>query len=277
MKFNNEEKCNDYLIGDDNLDKKYIFDQMVINYEKRRPNYGTEVFKDIIDYAGITMDKSIIEIGCGTGKATEPFLKTKCEVTAIELGENLALYTKKKFRDYGNLDVVKSAFEDYECGDNKFDMLYSATAFHWIPEEIGYKKAFRIIKNGGSIALFWNKPFVNNKDNPLHQKIQSIYNDFLPEWNHKVSDNERKSKHIERIDNIKKYGFVDMVVKQYENVRTMSGAEYIELLNTYSDHASLDKSIQLPFYNAIRTAIEDYGDEMIIYDIVNLYLARKPR
>lgn len=258
------------------MDKKYLFDEIVINYDKIRANYGTELFKDIINYARITLDKSIIEVGSGTGKATEPFLKTKCNVTAVELGKNLTSYTREKFKTYKNLNVVQSAFENYECDDNKFDLLYSATAFHWIPDEIGYKKAYRIIKNGGTIALFWNNPSPNNKDNPLHQKIQSIYNELLPEWSYKVSDNEAKSKHAARINNIKQCGFINIEFKQYYNIRKMTGVEYIELLNTYSDHIALDKSIQLPLYNAIRTAIEEFGNELIINNTVDLYLARKP-
>lgn len=107
------------------------------------------------------MDKSLLEVGCGTGQATEPFLKTKCKVTAVELGENLASYTREKFKIYKNFNVIRSAFEDYDCDDNQFDMLYSATAFHWIPDEIGYKKAYRIIRSGGTLALFWNRPSPN--------------------------------------------------------------------------------------------------------------------
>jgi ubiquinone/menaquinone biosynthesis C-methylase UbiE len=261
--------------GDDNMDKKYLFDQIVLNYEKSRADYGTKLFNDIIKYAKISKDKSIIEVGCGTGKATEPFLKTKCKVTAVELGKNLASYTREKFEKYRNLDVVQSSFEDYECEDNKFDMLYSATAFHWIPDEIGYKKAYRIIKNGGSIALFWNKPCVNKKDNPLHQKIQSIYKELLPEWSYKASDNEDEAKHKARINNLEQYSFTDIEFKQYHNTRKKTGAEYIELLNTYSDHRALEKSIQLTLYNSIRAAIEEFGNELIINDTVDLYLARK--
>ncbi|HAG42838.1 MAG TPA: hypothetical protein DCL31_04970 [Clostridium sp.] len=59
------------------------------------------------------MDKSLIEVGCGTGQATEPFLKTKCKVTAVELGENLSSYTREKFKSYKNLNVVQSVFEKY--------------------------------------------------------------------------------------------------------------------------------------------------------------------
>jgi len=258
------------------LDIKYLFDDAVLNYEKRRPNYGTELFKDIVKYAGIGMDKSLIEVGCGTGQATEPFLKTKCKVTAVELGENLSSYTREKFKSYKNLNVIQSAFEDYDCEDKKFDMLYSATAFYWIPDEFGYKKAYRIIKNGGTIALFWNRPSTNDKDNPLHQKIQSIYNELLPQWSYKVTNNEDKSRIYSSIINkIEQNGFTNIEFKLYHNIRKMTGVEYIELLNTYSDHLALEKSIKSQLFDNIRTAIEQFGNELIINYTVDLYLAQK--
>ncbi|SFB10009.1 class I SAM-dependent methyltransferase [Clostridium frigidicarnis] len=257
------------------MDKKYLFDKIVLNYEKRRPNYGSKVFQDIINYSGLTKDKSIIEVGCGTGQATEPFLKTQCRITAVELGENLGLYTKKKFKDYTNLEVIISAFEDYKFDDNKFDMLYSATAFHWIPAEIGYKKSYRIIKSGGALALFWNKASVKNKDNIVHRNIQSIYDEFLPQWSKKAINNEDKYLYSSIINEIKKCGFIDIEFKTYHNTRVMTGVEYIELLNTYSDHIALDESIRIPLFKAIRDTIEELGDEIIINDTVELYLARK--
>jgi ubiquinone/menaquinone biosynthesis C-methylase UbiE len=262
-------------IGDENMDLKYLFDETVLNYDKRRPNYGTELFKDVIKYAEITMDKSLLEIGCGTGQATEPFLKTKCKVTAVELGENLASYTREKFKIYENFNVVQSPFEDYECDDNKFDMLYSATAFHWIPEEVGYKKAYRIIKSGGTIALFWNRPSPNHKDNPVHLKIQSIYRELLPQWSDKITNPQDRPKYSS-INKIEQYGFVNVEVKQYHNTRKMTGIEYIELLNTYSDHIALEESIKSLLFHSIRTAIEEFGNEIIINDTVELYLAKKP-
>jgi ubiquinone/menaquinone biosynthesis C-methylase UbiE len=259
------------------MDEKYLFDKAVLNYEKRRPNYGTELFKDVIKYAEISMDKSLLEVGCGTGQATEHFLKTNCKVTAVELGENLASYTKEKFKNYDNLNIIRSPFEDYDCEDNKFDMLYSATAFHWIPDEIGYKKAYRIIKSGGTIALFWNRPFLNDKNNPLHQKIQSIYRKLLPHWSYRAARNEDKESAYSRIkNNIEQNGFTDIEFKLYHNTRKMTGVEYIELLSTYSDHIALENSIQSILFNDIRTAIEEFGNEIIINDTVDLYLAKKP-
>ena len=259
------------------MEEKYLFNEVVINYEKRRPNYGTELFKDVIKYADINKYKSLIEVGCGTGQATEPFLKTNCKVTAVELGENLALYTREKYKAYDNLKIVQSAFEDYDCADNKFDMLYSATAFHWIPDEIGYKKAYRIIKSGGAIALFWNRPTPNNWSDPVHQKIQAVYRELLPEWSYKATRNEdRKSTYSSIINKLEQHGFTDIEFKLYHNTRKMTGVEYVELLNTYSDHIALEESIQSRLFNGVRAAIEECGNEVIIYDTVDLYLAKKP-
>lgn len=259
------------------MKEKYLFDEVVLNYEKRRPNYGTELFKDVIKYAEITIDKSLIEVGCGTGQATEPFLKTNCKVTAVELGENLATYTREKFKAYENFKVVRSSFEDYACDDITFDMLYSATAFHWIPDEIGYKKAYRLIKSGGTIALFWNRPAPNDKNNPLHQKIQAIYKELLPHWSYKVTSPEDKERKYSSILNkIKEYGFINAELKLYHNTRRMTGVEYIELLNTYSDHLALENSIKTLLFDGIRTAIEEFGNEVVINDTVDLYLAKKP-
>lgn len=257
------------------MNRKYLFDEVVLNYDKRRANYGIQLFHDIMDYSGITADKSIIEVGCGTGKATGFFLKTGCSVTAVELGKNLSLYTKRKYKNYSNLKVIQSSFEDYECNDNKFDMLYSATAFHWIPPEIGYKKSYRIIKDGGTLALFWSKSSLNNKNDLLYRKIQSIYYKLLPQLGSDETKNNQASRYPIIKKQIAEYGFVDFQFHLYHNIRAMTGEEYVELLDTYSDHRALDKIIRVPLYNSIKAAIEESGNELIINDTVDLYLARK--
>lgn len=38
-----------------------------------------------------------------------------------------------------------------------------------------------------------------------------------------------------------RYGFTNIEFKLYHNIRKMTGVEYIELLNTYSDHLALEK------------------------------------
>ncbi|MBW9172833.1 class I SAM-dependent methyltransferase [Clostridium estertheticum] len=255
------------------MDKRFIFNEDVKNYDKWRPTYCKELFNDIIQYSKLDRNKKAVEVGVGTGQASLPFLMTGCDVTAIELGKNLAEYSKEKFKEYKNFSVYNTSFEDFECNDNSIDILYSATAFHWIPEDIGYPKALKVLKNDGTLALFWNKPFVKREDDLLHQKIQNIYQKYRPS-NAKFIENDT-ARYNKISKTIQSYGFRDLELKLYHQTRIFNSTDYISLLNTYSDHRSMVVSTKLLFESEIENAILESGNVLTVYDTIDLYLARK--
>jgi len=256
------------------MDKRLAFDEDAETYEKWRPRYVSGMFADIIRYANLAADSRTIEVGIGTGQVTGPFLKTGCGVTAIELGKNLAEFTAKKFASYPNFKIVNQPFEDYSCANQEVDLLYSATAFYWIPEEIGHKKAFDLLKSGGTLALFWNRPFVGRVDDPLHQAIQKVYIAYWP-----TSAKKPKELDQERYDRIQRSivsaGFVQYELKLYSSERHFRADEYVELLRTYSDHRSLTTEVRLAFEAELKKTIATHGNELAVYDTIDLHLARK--
>ena len=108
------------------MDFRKTFDRIPEQFDKWRPRYCDELFVDVIEYAKLGSDKTALEIGPGTGQATEPFLKTGCNYLAIELGEHLAEFTKNKFNSYSNFHIVNDDFETHDFGTQKFDLVYSA-------------------------------------------------------------------------------------------------------------------------------------------------------
>ncbi len=139
------------------MELKFMFNEVPALYDLR-PTYVPELHADIVRFSGIDHESRALEIGIGTGQATLPFLKINCHVTAIELGSELATFSRKKFEEYKNFEVLNMAFEDYQCPDNSLDIIYSASAFHWIPEEVGYPKVYSFLKSGGTFARFANHP-----------------------------------------------------------------------------------------------------------------------
>lgn len=255
------------------MDKRFTFNEDAMNYEKWRPNYCEELFHDIMEYSKIDSHKKALEIGIGTGQATLPFLKTGCDLRAIELGENLAEFSKNKFKDYKSFNILNVPFEDFKGDENTFDLIYSATAFHWIDENIGYPKAFKLLKPGGTLALFWNKPFIGRKDDLLHKKIQNIYEKYKPS---KAKPIEKDKEHYkELLEKLKKYGFKDVELKLYHKTRTFNACDYISLLNTYSDHRTMNLAIKAKFEEEIKEAILEHNNLLRVYDTMELYLARK--
>lgn len=255
--------------------KRFTFNENAANYDRWRPRYTAEVFDAILRYSGVRDGSLALEIGIGTGQATEPFLKTGCGITAVEIGKNLAEYSKKKFCAYPNLNIVNLPFEDFQAEDGIFDLIYSATAFHWIPEETGFPKAFRLLKSGGTLAIWWNRAFPGRETSALHRQIQDVYKKYRLNIN--GAPIEKDTSRYQRIQKtILSYGFGELEFKLCRGERTFSAEEYVQLLNTYSDHQSLEPIIKGKFESEIKSAIQRNGEQITVYDTVDLYLARKP-
>ena len=67
-----------------------------------------EVIQDILDFAKITKDDVVIEIGPGVGFVTEQLVKYAKKVIAIELDEEAIkeLGANKEANEYGNLEII---------------------------------------------------------------------------------------------------------------------------------------------------------------------------
>lgn len=253
------------------MDFRKIFDTIPEQFDRWRPRYCDELFADLIEYAGLDVGKTTLEVGPGTGQATEPVLQTGCAYLAIELGENFTAMMKNKFSRFDNFQIVNADFETYDFGRNRFDLVYSAAAFQWIPEKIGYPKANEILKSGGAFAMFMMRPDIQPgggyTDEPLYSKIQEVYAKyFRPETEYRCSLD---------YDGRGKYGFVDLERREYRKTREYNADEYVSLIGTHSDHLTLQEPYQSMFYQGIREAIASFGNKITIYDKITLYLARK--
>ena len=260
------------------MDFRKIFDTIPEEFDKWRPRYCDELFVDLIEYAKLDSTKTALEIGPGTGQATEPILKTGCSYLAIELGENFAEFMKNKFKHYDNFQLVNDDFETYDFGENKFDLVYSAAAFQWIKEDIGYPKVYDMLKSGGVFATFGTAP--GRRDPVLDDKIEKVYADtelWKPEFDYANYIKTRNSADdLDRIGKLKKYGFADAECRHYSNTREFNTEDYISYIQTSSPQLSLKEPYKSKFYAAVREIIINAGDSITLNDDIILYLARKP-
>lgn len=258
------------------MDKRLTFDEDSANYDALRPTYCGELFRDVLAFAGSAPGMRAVEVGIGTGQATPPFLDAGYRITAVELGANLAEFVSGKFQDRDGFNVENTSFESFECPPDSVDLIYSATAFHWIPDEVGYPKAFRMLRRGGTLAVFWNRPAAR-EDDPMHIANQDLYRKYplgetyVPP---PAVDNPARYKRIR--ESIASFGFDPVELRLYHAVRVFNAVDYIRLLNTYSDHRSRPPEQKAAFERELAEAIRAHGDRFEIHDTMDLYLARKP-
>ncbi|MCL2775606.1 MAG: methyltransferase domain-containing protein [Oscillospiraceae bacterium] len=266
------------------MDFRKIFDTIPEQFDKWRPHYCDELFNDLIEHSKLDSTKKALEIGPGTGQATEPILKTGCSYLAIELGEHLAEFMNNKFKSYDNFRLVNADFETYDFGRNRFDLVYSAAAFQWIKREIGYPKVYNILKSGGTFAHF--AVAGGSRVPALDDKIQEVYAEyFRPEIDYDEYM-KQKNEHSQIIDPIQvsnpqeeleHYGFVDIECRHYNKIREFNADDYVSYIHTHAPHITLQKPYKSKVYEGIRDVILKYGnDKVTLDDDIILYISRKP-
>ena len=257
---------------------EWTFDTVASTYEKFRPGYTEELYRMLFDYIPVHADSKVVEIGIGGGQATEPILQTGCELTAVEYGEQFSALCREKFKDYPTFSVTTGKFEDTHFEKDTYDFIFSASAFHWIPEEIGYSKVFDMLRSGGAFARFANHPFRDKSNPALTEEIDHIYGQYYYKFHNKKQEplleySEEQAQSRAMI--AKKYGFTNIRYALFERTRTFSAGEYRTLLGTYSDHIAIEETIRNEFFTKIEDAINAHGGTITIYDTIDLQLARK--
>ncbi len=237
-------------------------------YDKMRLNYSDEVIQKIIDISGIQWNGKILEVGCGSGKATLPFTERGYDVTALDISENLIAIAKQKTAQYPNVKYLTTSFEEAALPKNHFDLLVSATAFHWVDPEIGYKKAARVLKPGGCMALFWN--YTSYDETKLLRGTKNLYNKYNTDFPLDFGSTTEFEKRIEEtgsFEEIKKIAWTGNAKYQKQ--------DYVKLLNTFGWINGLDEIPKKQFFKDLEKLLESENELLEIPYTTPLLITNK--
>lgn len=134
------------------------FDGVAHLYDAYRPSYPTRLIEDIISAAGLQKGARLLEIGSGTGLATQLFAQRGYAILCIEPGANLVAYARRRLRDYPQVEFAATPFEDWTEQPGAFALVFSAQAFHWITPETGYTLVASLA--AGLIRMIWHTPLL---------------------------------------------------------------------------------------------------------------------
>ena len=255
------------------------FDEVAQLYDAVRPSYPDALFEAIVELAHLSEDACILEIGAGTGKATLPFARRGYVMHCLEPGANLVSVLTHNLRAYPKVTIEPVSFEGWSWRENSFDLVISAQAFHWVSKEIGYMKSAQALKETGSIALFWNVP--PDSDSELDYKIDETYKTYAQEVTKSgsLAISPRKS-FEERVRDgevsLRESGyFKEVVVKQFPWSQWYDTTQYLDLLNTYSDHRLLNEEARKILFDQIATILTENGGGIEKHHIAILFVAKR--
>lgn len=246
-----------------------VFGEVADRYDRLRPDYPAPMVDDVIGHVGT--GRTALEVGAGTGKATVAFAARGLDITALEPDAAMAAVLRQRIAGHDGVRIVVSAFEDHPPLGRRFDLLYSAQAWHWTDPDTRWEHAADLLVPGGTLALFWNGDHI--ADQVVRDAVLAAHREYAPEARVEEEDvvEETLVDHWPGTELGAHPAFGDHAQRLHTWHRTLSIGDYVALLSTQSFYRLLDEPARTNLFDTI-TAI---GRDVPLTMQTVLYLARR--
>jgi SAM-dependent methyltransferase len=228
------------------------FGEVAELYDRVRPGYPAGVFGEL----GVRPGDRVLEIGPGTGQATGPVAEAGASVVAVELSADLAAVARRRLSRLARVEVVTADFETWVLPEEPFDLVLSATAFHWIDPEIRVAKAADALRPGGTLATVSTHHVAGGSER-FFADVQDCYERFdaATPKGLRLEPADAIPRDAGEIERSGRFGAARFA--RWEGELTYRRDQYLDLLLTYSGHRALRARDQL--LDCIGGLVDRYG------------------
>jgi SAM-dependent methyltransferase len=254
-------------------ERRRSFDQMAQLYARARGAPPPTLFDAVAAFVPPPADA--LEIGCGPGNASLPLLERGFRIHAVELGENLAAFARERLAAFP-FTVEVGTFEDASLPAASADLVVCSSAFHWLDRDRALGQVVNVLKPGGGLALLWGSPRRTAEDNRVDEAMQAAYRAHAPEITRQAVD-----KLGGRVDAIAHAirdtpQLSDFEEQLFPQTHVFDRQSYVDLLATFSDHATLPPERRARLFDAIGAIIDgQFGGRVERHSTARLQLARR--
>nr|WP_168510012.1 class I SAM-dependent methyltransferase [Streptomyces sp. S1D4-11]QIY97494.1 class I SAM-dependent methyltransferase [Streptomyces sp. S1D4-11] len=134
--------------------RAHSFNTAAAQYAANRPSYPPALFTTLEEMAARPLKGAkVIDVGAGTGIATTLLHARGADVIAVEPGEGMAAEFRRAHPD---IPLVRGTGDALPLATASADFLTYAQSWHWTNPAHSLPEAFRVLRPGGALALWWN-------------------------------------------------------------------------------------------------------------------------
>ena len=254
-----------------NRERRFVFDEVAELYARARPSYPPELAEDLIRESGLQTGARILELGCGPGNASVLFSNREYRLLCLEPGPRLADVARRRLASDGDARVAVTTFEDWPLEPEAFDLVFAAQSFHWMDPTERFTKAARALKADSTFAIFANRPLGGSS--PVDDWIRQAYAAHAPHIDARWLGHNTRDYFLELFAAASE--FRPARSREYAWRGEYTSPEYIDLLQTHSDHRVLPADERSALLDAIRQAIDENGGRFMVDYLAVLCWARR--
>jgi ubiquinone/menaquinone biosynthesis C-methylase UbiE len=132
------------------------FDCVASEYDAVRPDYPSQLFDALESAMGQPLlDTDVLDVGAGTGIASRALAGRGARVVAVDPGA--AMLHVLRSRSTSRVRLVQGDGNALPLRSRIFDLVVFAQSLHWVDLARADSEAFRVLKEGGVFAAWWNQ------------------------------------------------------------------------------------------------------------------------
>ncbi|GHE14338.1 class I SAM-dependent methyltransferase [Streptomyces alanosinicus] len=222
------------------------------DYDRLRPGYPLQALTEAL--AG-GPPGTALDIGCGTGKLATALAALGHEVTGVEPDTRMA-----EVASANGLAVEVGAFETWESGGRRFDLVACGQAWHWLRPGERTEKALRCLGPAGRILLAWNFGAYALRD---AARLNAVYASVLPDGL-PAGSGGRVSLSESDLDGyaeeLRSHGFQHVTRTAVPWQTRLTSRQFCELLATESRHLALPEAVRRRLLGEVAAFLDAEAD-----------------
>lgn len=255
------------------MEQRFTFDAIASLYDATRPNYPDALYQDIAAAAALAPGEAILEVGCGSGRATQGLARLGAPILALDPGAALLEVAHQRLAAFPNVRFAQTTFEDWPLERASFRLVAAAQCWHWIAPEVRFAKAAEALKTNGFLAVFGNvsMPLAT----PLGPALDRLYARYAPRLLESAPGDWYLPGGVAAKLFAESTFFGPATHRRYPWKRRHDAAGYVDLLRSRSDCQILEPSQREALTAAVAETIEAHGGPFEADYEAHLYLARR--
>ena len=238
------------------------FGSQAADYDRTRPGYPLALIDDLVESA----PRAVLDVGCGTGKASVLLMARGVSVLGIEIDERMA----EVARGHG-VPVEVAAFESWDDRGRTFDLITCAQAWHWIDPVVGAPRAASLLRPGGRLVLFWN---FAHFDDVTQAVMDATYTASAPQLARESVVRGRGPATVPgHVADLRAAG-LSVEYRSYPWDLDYSADEWLAMIATHSDHTALPAPKRDAVFTAVRAAVESIGGIVPAHYVTHALICR---